>query len=152
MFVRYCRVAEILNNNKGDNPIFIVDEGFIARCGHMFKNKPNEELEDYLELMGKVNGIKKLSYAVLRKVYVLVNCADYDEIINRVLERGKTSLYLRLPGDGRAFHAQELKSFELAREYLDQIRADYVVIDNSIKRGDYTAQFAKIKELIANGI
>lgn len=148
MFVWYCRMADILTNCKGNSPVFIMDEGFLARCGHMFKNRLNEVLSDYQELMGKINGIKRIAYAEHRKIYVLVKCEDYDEIINRVLARGKTSLYLRLDGDGRVFHEQELKSFELARDYLDRIKADYVVIDNNAKQRYYTAQFNKVRELI----
>lgn len=146
MFVRYCKMADL--SNKANNFVFIMDEGFMARSGHIFKHKPNADLEEYYVLIGKINAIRKVGYSILRKIFVFVRCEDFDEIIRRVIKRRKTSIYLRLPGDGKVFHKKELHSIELAREYLEQNCMDYIVIDNIIKRSDYTDDFKKIKALM----
>lgn len=145
MFSWYYKAAEILEKNGDINHIFIADEGFLTRSGFMFQNRECDTLEEFTGIMERINAVKHIEYGKQRRIYVFVLCNEFDEVIKRVIERGSTSIYLRISEDGRTFHRKALKALDLAREYLNRINADYIVINNDTKQGNFSEQFRQIK-------
>lgn len=149
LFIQYFKIVDFLKNNREYNPIFIIDEGLLTSSGYMFNNKENYTIEERIKVMNKINAIKSIGYRKQKKIYVLVRCNDFDEILKRINKRKTGSIYSRLSlEEGKKFHNKVINSFEVVIKYLNENNEDYVVIDNSTKTSNYLEQFIIIKEML----
>ena len=152
MFIQHDRLAARLRRQSRQT-LVVLDEGFMTSAGYMFNPDPTLTTDRQERILNAIARVTAPDYANLRKLYVVVQCGDFDVLLDRVRQRRQDSVYARLSREeAKIFHEKADGALAAIAAFLRRSNQDYVVIENGSKTGDDSESCRRIQEALEAGI